>query len=153
MLAIGLKYLSRMACRQNFRTVIFMMVILGVSFLRYGEAASEAESAFQRDRGFWAWMVAKNDKNYENLSPQEKTALKEKYEQWKSLTPEEKRILWERYKKLEQMSPQEQQKYRNQFEKLKNLPPAEQQRVRRMLDNWHTLTPSEKQYIRRLFQN
>jgi hypothetical protein len=153
MLATGLKYLLRMVCRQNFRIIIFIMVILSVSFLRYGEAANEAESAFQRDRGFWSWMVAKNDKDYENLSPQEKAALKEKYEQWKSLTPEEKRILRERYKKLEQMSPQEQQKYRNQFQKLKNLPPAEQQRVRRMLDNWHTLTPSEKQYIRRLFQN
>jgi hypothetical protein len=96
-------------------------------------------------------FFSKRDKNWERLSPEEKTKLRKKYEEWQSLSPEEKEKIRRRMKRLNKMSPQERKTYQQLHRKWRHLPPEDRKQLQKELNDWENLTPQQQEDIRRQF--
>ena len=96
-------------------------------------------------------FLSKRDKNWENLSPEEKKNLRKRYKEWQSLSPEEKEKIRLRMQRLNKMSPREREAYRQLHKKWRHLPPAERQQLQKELNNWENLSPQQQEEIRQRF--
>ena len=97
-------------------------------------------------------FLSKRDKNWENLSPEEKKKLRKRYKEWQSLPPEEKEKIRQRMKRLNQMSPQERKTYQQLYKKWRHLPADERRQLQKELNNWENLSPREQEAIRLRFK-
>jgi len=92
-------------------------------------------------------------KNYQGLSPDEKTRLKRKRMEWEALPPEKQKVLRQRMKRLKSLSPADRELFRQRFKQWKKLSPGERQGIRQDLDRWDRLPSQERERIRRKFLN
>jgi hypothetical protein len=95
----------------------------------------------------------KDLKNREDLSPEEKEFIEEKYKEWKSLSREEKKLIRRRLNKWKKMSPEEREIYQRIFQQWQNLTPEERKKLQKDLQRWEHLSPQEKDAIRHQFKN
>jgi hypothetical protein len=96
----------------------------------------------------------KNDwNNREDLSPEEKKFLEEKYKEWKSLSREEKKLIRRRLNKWKKMSPEEREIYQRIFQQWQNLTPEERKKLQEDLQHWEDLPGHKKDAIRHQFKN
>ncbi|MGD8762855.1 MAG: DUF3106 domain-containing protein [Desulfobacteraceae bacterium] len=96
----------------------------------------------------------KNDwKKREDLSPEEKELLEEKYKEWKSLSPEEKKLIRKRLNKWKKMPPEQRELYQRIYQQWQNLTPKERKKLQEDLDRWEYLPPHKKDAIRHQFKN
>ena len=98
-------------------------------------------------------LLTKNYRNeYNRMSPEEKTMLKKRYQEWESLPEYQQQMLRRRMEKYKQLSPQERERFRQRHRQLQKLPPDERHRIREKLRNWDSLSPEEQEQIRQRFR-
>jgi hypothetical protein len=98
-------------------------------------------------------FLAKNyRRGYNNLSPEEKTRLKRRMEEWESLPPERREILRHRMEKYKRLPLRERDLFQQRYRQLQKLPPDERYMIREKLQKWDGLSPDEKEQIRRRFR-
>jgi hypothetical protein len=110
----------------------------------------------ERQMGIQTLLAKKKKKdlqNREDLTPEEKKFIEEKYKEWKSLSPEEKKLIRKRLNKWKKMSPEERQLYQRIFQQWQNLTPKERKKLQEDLDRWEYLPPNKKDAIRHRFKN
>ncbi len=115
----------------------------------HGQAYMEERAHKGRHSG---GVLAQNRKNNEDLSPDEKAALKKKVEKWKSLPPERQNDLRHRMDRLKKLPPENRKLYEKRFDQLQKLSPQERRGIQKKLDNWDGLSPREKEEIRQRFR-
>jgi len=91
-------------------------------------------------------------RNYNRLSPEEKTMLQRRLREWESMSPERKRILRHRMEEYNRMPPRERHRFRQRYQRWQKLTPDERNRIQEKLRRWDKLPPSEKDQIRRRFR-
>jgi len=98
-------------------------------------------------------LLTKNHgRNYNRLSPEEKSMLQRRLREWESLSPERKRILRHRMQEYNRMPPGERHRFRQRYQRWQKLTPDERNRLQEKLRRWDKLPPSEKDQIRRRFR-
>jgi hypothetical protein len=98
-------------------------------------------------------LLSKNyRKRYDRLSPEEKTMLKRRYQEWESLPEQKQQMLRRRMKKYQQLSPQERERFKQRHRQLQQLPPDERYKIREKLRKWDRLPPEEQEQIRQRFR-
>jgi hypothetical protein len=91
-------------------------------------------------------------RNYNRLSPEEKTMLQRRLKEWESLPPERQRILRHRMEEYKRLPPGERHRFQQRYRRLQKLSPDERHKIREKLRRWNTLPPGEKEEIRRRFR-
>ena len=104
-------------------------------------------------RGSYPLLSKNYKKRYDRLSPEEKSMLKKRYQEWESLPEHKQQMLRRRMKKYEQLPPQERERFKQRHRQLQKLPPDERYRIREKLQKWDRLSPDEKEQIRQRFRN
>ena len=97
-------------------------------------------------------LTRSHGRNYNRLSPEEKTMLQRRLREWESLSPERKRILRHRMEEYNRMPPGERHRFRQRYQRWQKLSPDERNRIQEKLRRWDKLPPSEKEQIRRRFR-
>jgi len=98
-------------------------------------------------------LLSKNyRKRYDRLSPEEKTMLKRRYQEWESLPEYKQQMLRRRMKKYQQLPPRERERFKQRHRQLQQLPPDERYNIREKLQKWDRLSPEEKEQIRQRFR-
>jgi len=98
-------------------------------------------------------LLSKNyRKRYDRLSPEEKTMLKRRYQEWESLPEYKQKMLRRRMKKYQQLPPRERERFKQRHRQLQQLPPDERYNIREKLQKWDRLSPEEKEQIRQRFR-
>jgi hypothetical protein len=98
-------------------------------------------------------LLSKNyRKRYDRLSPEEKTMLQRRYQEWESLPEYKQQMLRRRMKKYQQLPPQERERFKQRHRQLQQLPPDERYKVREKLQKWDKLSPEEQEQIRQRFR-
>ncbi|SFM95208.1 DUF3106 domain-containing protein [Thermodesulforhabdus norvegica] len=69
--------------------------------------------------------------------------------QWEDLSPQERNILMERYERYRNLPEYQKELMRKRYEQWKNLSPSEREQIRRYLDEWDSLSPEQREAIRR----
>lgn len=99
-------------------------------------------------------LLTKNYRNrYNSLSPEEKTMLKKRYQEWESLPEQKQQMLRHRMEKYKQLPPEERERFQKRHRQLQKLPPDERYRIREKLRKWDSLSPEEQEQIRQRFRN
>lgn len=104
------------------------------------------------------WMVSyplltKNYRNeYNRMSPEEKTILKKRYQEWESLPEYKQQMLRHRMEKYKQLPPKERERFQQRHRQLQKLPPDERYEIREKLRKWDSLPPEEQEQIRQRFR-
>lgn len=75
-----------------------------------------------------------------------------RYQEWEQLPPEEKERLRQKWQYYKNLPPREQQLYKNRYEEWKRLPPEERRKIQEKLRNWEELSPEEQEAIRQKFR-
>jgi hypothetical protein len=88
----------------------------------------------------------------ENLSPEEKARLRNKYRQWESLPPAKQEDLRRRMERWKQLPPGDQELLRKRYQQWQQFSPEERQRIRDKLNRWNELPPDEQERVRRQFR-
>ena len=98
-------------------------------------------------------ILAENNrqKNYDDLSPEEKKEIEKKYKEWQKLSPQEKKKIRRRMNKWKKMTPEEKKLYRRRYRQMQHLSPRERQQLQKDLERWNELTPQQKEAIRKKF--
>lgn len=91
-------------------------------------------------------------RGFESLSPEEKSRLKKKYEEWQSLPPEEKERLRRRMNQWQRMPRQDRELYERRYRQWQKLSPAERGKLREKFEQWDDLSPEEREKIRKRFR-
>jgi len=112
----------------------------------YGDHTVQQRWATENYRG-------KRGKNYETLSPEEKSRLNKRIEKWKALPPEEQNELRQRMEEWKRLPSQDRRLYEKRFHQMQELSPGERQRVKEKLRKWDSLSPREKEEIRGKFNS
>ena len=107
--------------------------------------------AFNQRRPYLLF-IKNHGRNYNRLSPEEKTKLQRRLREWESLSPERKRILRHRMEEYNRMPPQERHLFRQRYQRWQQLTPDERNRIQEKLRRWNTLSPGEKEQIRKRFR-
>jgi len=132
-----------------------LFAVITVTLVCVTSVSAAPSEIGQKEENFSIFLAASdlddNLENYQNLSPEEKAALKKKYEEWKSLPPEKQEELRRQMERLNNMSPEERKQYQRYFKQLKNLSPKEREEIQKLLDNWENLTPAQKEKIKQTF--
>ena len=98
-------------------------------------------------------LLTKNYRNeYNRMSPEEKTMLKKRYQEWESLPEHEKDMLRRRMEKYKHLPPQERERFQQRHRQFQKLPPDERYRIREKLQKWDSLSPEEQEQIRQQFR-
>ena len=108
--------------------------------------------AASHSRGSYLLLSKNYRKRYDQLSPEEKSRLKRRYQEWESLPEEKQQMLRRRMKKYEQLPPQERERYQERYRQLEKLPPDERYMIREKLRKWDRLSPEEQEQIRQRFR-
>lgn len=103
-------------------------------------------------RGTYLILSKNYKKRYDRLSPEEKTMLKRRYQEWESLPEEKQEMLRRRMKKYEELPPQERKRYQHRYRQFQKLPPDERYMIREKLRRWDSLPPQEQEQIRQRFR-
>ena len=103
-------------------------------------------------RGSYPFLTKNYGRNYNRLSPQEKTMLQRRFKEWESLPPERKRILRHRMEEYNRLPSRERNLLRQRYRRLQKLTPDERNRIQEKLRRWNTLSPGEKEQIRKRFR-
>jgi hypothetical protein len=98
------------------------------------------------------FLINDYTKNYNRLSPEEKTMLQRRLKEWESLSPERQRILRHRMQEYNRLPSRERHLFRERYRRLQKLSPDERHEIREKLRRWNTLPPAEKEQIRRRFR-
>lgn len=105
------------------------------------------------NRRNYSLLLSKNyRKRYDRLSPEEKTMLKRRYQEWESLPEHKQQMLRRRMKKYQQLPPQERERFKRRHRQLQQLPPDERYKIREKLQKWDRLSPEEQEQIRQRFR-
>jgi hypothetical protein len=116
------------------------------SFLEYKKIQTGIQTLLAKKKN-------KDWKNREDLSPEEKKFLEEKYKEWKSLSREEKKLIRRRLNRWKKMSPEKREIYQRIFQQWQNLTPEERKKLQRDLQYWDSLPEHKKDAIRHQFKN
>ena len=99
-------------------------------------------------------LLTKNYRNrYNRMSPEEKSMLKKRYQEWESLPEHKQQMLRRRMEKYKRLPPQERERFQHRHRQLQKLPPDERYRIREKLQKWDRLSPDEKEQIRQRFRD
>ncbi len=108
----------------------------------YSASAVEGPSRSGRSRGQGNWQNLTPDqrqelreryRRFQELSPQEQEQLRQRYERFRDLSPERRQKMKERHERLQQLSPQQREQLRREWRQLKELPPEQRSQRRREL--------------------
>ena len=99
------------------------------------------------------YLLAKNKKKWQDLTPKGKEEMRKKYMEWQSLPKEEQKVLRQRMDQLEKMSPKERQFFKQLFQQWQHISPGDRRKLEQNLQNWEHLTPKQQESIRRRFLN
>lgn len=98
------------------------------------------EGAIRADRGRWQQMSPEQRKElkqryrqFQQLPPEEQQKLRQRYERFRELSPEKKQRMLERHKRLQQLTPQQRQELHREWQRIKQLPPEQRSQQRRLL--------------------
>jgi Protein of unknown function (DUF3106) len=98
-------------------------------------------------------LLTKNYRNkYNRMSPEEKTMLEKRYQEWESLPEHKQQMLRRRMEKYKRLPPKERERFQQRHRQLKKLPPDERYKIREKLQKWDRLSPDEKEQIRQRFR-
>lgn len=112
------------------------------------EAALEA-----RGTGFLAQRGGRPQPFFEQIPPDERPRLEERYRRFQQLPPDQREQLRRRYEEWNRMPPGERERYEQRYRQWKELPPEERRRMEDQLQRWDRLSPQEKDSIRRRFRD
>ena len=116
-------------------------------------AASETLRAIRiSGRGGQRPPAEENRDRYDNLSPEDKARLRNRYREWESLPPEKQQDMRRRMEKWKELPQEDRELLRRRHEQWQELPPQERQRLREKLDRWNELSPEEQERIRQRFR-
>ena len=99
------------------------------------------------------YLLAKNKKKWQDLTPEGKEEILKKHKEWQSLPKEERKVLRQRMNQLEKMSPKERQFFKQLFQQWQHISPKDRRKLEQDLQNWEHLTPKQQESIRRRFLN
>ena len=91
-------------------------------------------------------------RDFKSLSPEEKSRLKKKYEEWQSLPSEEKERLRRRMNQWQRMPRQDRELYERRYRQWQKLSPTERGKLREKFEQWNDLSPQERDKIRNRFR-
>jgi hypothetical protein len=98
-------------------------------------------------------LSERKGREYDRLSPEEKTRMNRKFRDWKSLPPEKQDLLRRRMERWKKLPPKDRSLYERRFQQWQRLSPEERERIRDRLEKWNGLPHEEKEKIRRRFRN
>jgi hypothetical protein len=110
------------------------------------------ENAQFNQRRPYLFLINDYRRNYNHLSPEEKTMLQRRLKEWESLSPERQRILRHRMEEYNRLPSRERHLFRQRYRRLQKLSPDERHEIREKLRRWNALPPGEKEQIRRRFR-
>jgi len=99
------------------------------------------------------YLLAKNKKKWQDLTPEGKEEILKKHKEWQSLPKKERKVLRQRMDQLEKMSPKERQFFKQLFQQWQHISPKDRRKLEQDLQNWKHLTPRQQESIRRRFLN
>jgi len=89
---------------------------------------------------------------WRNLSPDERAAVKERYERFKSLPVEERERLRLRYRKFEKLNPDKRRAMRDRWQLFRSLAPEERRCMIKMHKHWQRMPAEHREKIRKRMQ-
>jgi hypothetical protein len=120
---------------------------------RLNRAASDTLRAIRiSGRGGQRRPAEENWNRYENLSPEDKARLRNRYRQWESLSPEKQQDMRRRMEKWKELPQEDRELLRRRHEQWQELSPQERQGLREKLNRWNDLSPEEQERIRQRFR-
>jgi len=104
------------------------------------------ENRRTNDRARWQELSPEQRKKmkqryrqFQQLPPEEQQKLRQRYERFRELSPEKKQRMLERHQRLQQLTPQQREQLHQEWQRIKQLPPEErrqqQQKLRRQYFN------------------
>jgi hypothetical protein len=96
--------------------------------------------------------LGKPQRHWGALSPEERAALKERYENFKRLPPEQQERLRGRYRRFAALSPEERQALRERLRSFRSLPPEEREQMRKWHKGWQEAPLERRCKIREAMQ-
>jgi hypothetical protein len=139
----GHRFKNMQKCRRE------MLMVKGKGL--YSSDKRKDYEAFNSRRPYLL-LTRNHGRNYNRLSPEEKTMLQRRLREWESMSPERKRILRHRMEEYNRMPPGERHRFRQRYQRWQKLTPNERNRIQQKLRQWDKLPPSEKEQIRRRFR-
>jgi len=105
-----------------------------------GNRVEENAATATAERGRWQQMSPEQRKElkqryrqFQQLPPDEQQKLRQRYERFRELSPEKKQRMLERHKRLQQLTPQQRQELHREWQRIKQLPPEQRSQQRRLL--------------------
>ena len=89
---------------------------------------------------------------WQRLSPDEKKAMRERYQQFQKMPTGQQQQMRERVKRWRGLSPLERQRMRERHRAFRSLPFTEQTRIRQNYKRWQNLPPAKRQQMRKRFE-
>jgi hypothetical protein len=108
----------------------------------YSSSAVQGPSGSGRSRDREEWQDLTPDqrkelreryRRFQNLSPEEQQRLRQRYERFRELSPERRQKMKERHERLQRLSPKQREQLRREWRQLKELPPEQRSQRRREL--------------------
>lgn len=103
--------------------------------------------------GFVAQRGGRPQPFFEQVPPEERPRLEERYRRFQQLPPDQREQLRRRYEEWNRMPPRERERYEQRYRQWQELPPEERRRMEEQLQRWDRLSPQEQDSIRRRFRN
>jgi hypothetical protein len=76
----------------------------------------------------------------------------EALQRWQQLPPEEKERLRERYREYQQLPPEQQQRLRQNLERFRKMDPQQQTQLLERFRRWQQFSPERRENLRRMFR-
>lgn len=72
-------------------------------------------------------------RQFQKLPPEEQQKLRQRYERFRDLSPEKKQRMLERHRRLQQLTPQQRERLQQDWQRIQKLPPEERRQLRKEL--------------------
>ena len=122
------------------RAAIITLVIAGIVIGSLAGAGEGAKPA--RELG----------EQWKSLSPEERAALKERYETFRRLPPEQQERLRRRYRKFKGMIPEQRRAMRERWQLYRSLPGEQRDQMMKSHRRWRRIPPEQRRMIRKRMQ-
>jgi Protein of unknown function (DUF3106) len=110
----------------------------------WGQPASPGDTFAQNEQ--------QSLERWQDMTPQEKQDLRDRFQRWKSLPPQEKADLQKRIDNWRRLSPDEKATVRKNYERWQHLSPEQRERLRQRWQDWRQLPPEQRQELKERFE-
>ena len=89
---------------------------------------------------------------WNELGPDERAALKQRFERFRRLPPEQQEQLRDRWLKFKQLSPEQRQAMRERWRSFRGMPHEHRELMKKLHGRWQKMPPERRERIRKRMQ-